>query len=120
MGNADVKNDNVPSTYTPSFFPPIHIGMIIDVSKENQNELIRLDKEKNFLENFFSEYKGDIVTLINGNEQIPYIELNELILSIIKNLKDENKISPNEYGIFDSFSGKKKKRIRKPDSFTNI
>ena len=93
MGNADVKNDNVPSTYTPSFFPPIHIGMIIDVSKENQNELIRLDKEKNFLENFFSEYKGDIVTLI---------------------------ISPNEYGIFDSFSGKKKKRIRKPDSFTNI
>ena len=108
MGNADVKNDNVPSTYTPSFFPPIHIGMIIDVSKENQNELIRLDKEKNFLENFFSEYKGDIVTLINGNEQIPYIELNELILSIIKNLKDENKISPNEYGIFDSISGKKK------------
>ena len=112
MGNTNVNNDNMPSlpspSHSPSFFPPMHLGMIIDVSKEIQNELIRLDKEKNFLEYFFSEYKGDIVTLINGNEQIPYIELNELVLSMIKNLKDEDKISSNNLGIFDSISGRKK------------
>ena len=81
--NKDTKKETS-SSLSPKFFPQIQIGLVINVSKENLKELINLNKEKNFLENFFSEFKGEIITLINGNEDIPYLDINELLVSLIE------------------------------------
>ena len=77
-------NKSILSSYSPKFIPQIQIGLIIDVSKENLKALINLNKEKNFFENFFSKFKGEIITIINGNENIPFVDLNELLLSLIE------------------------------------
>ena len=81
--NKDTKKETS-SSLSPKFFHQIQIGLVINVSKENLKELINPNKEKNFLENFFSEFKGEIITLINGNEDIPYLDINELLVSLIE------------------------------------
>jgi len=78
--------------------------LVINVSKENLKELINLNKEKNFLENFFSEFKGEIITLINGNEDIPYLDINELLVSLIEFLgKNSGKTAFNNEKKGNSF-----------------
>ena len=84
--------------------------MIFDVSKEDLRQLIRFDDQKNFLEDFISEIDGEIITLINGNEKIPYYDLNEILISSINYLGKTSTIysKNNEGADFYCIGGKKK------------
>ena len=74
------------------YTPPMSIGIIFNVSKDILSKLIRFDKIKSFFENFCKEYNGEIIALINGNEELPYYDINILILSAINYLSDKNTI----------------------------
>ena len=69
------------------------IGMILDVSNDILSRLIKFNNTKSFLENFYSNFNGEIVTLINGQDEISYFDLNNLLLSTINYLGNENTIS---------------------------
>ena len=72
------------------FSPSMQVGLILDVTNDVLDKLLRFDNQKNFLNNFFSVFDGEVMTLINGNEMIPYYDFNQLILTAIKYLNDEN------------------------------
>ena len=98
-------DDNLKSSY----LPPLYLGLIFDVSKEDLKQLIRFDNQKNFLEDFISEIDGEIITLINGNEKVPYYDLNEILISSINYLGETNTIysKNNEGADFYCNAGKK-------------
>ena len=93
MGNCYVYNDEEKSkseSKSKQTICPIYVGLILDVSNDILHQLIKFDREKQFLENFFSEFDGEIITLINGNEETPYYNFNELLISAIDYLSDKN------------------------------
>ena len=92
------------------FPPPLYIGLIFDVSKEDLNQLIRFDNKNNFLEDFISEIDGEIVTLINGNEKIPYYDLNEILISSINYLCENNTINLKNKEAEDFYFNKGKQK----------
>ena len=74
------------------FYSDKYIGMILDVSNVILNKLItfnnkNINNEKAFLDNFFCESSGEIMILIKGNFDLPYYDLNELLLSSTNYLK---------------------------------
>ena len=66
--------------------PPVYIGLILDVSKNNLMNLLSLDGE-NILESLFSDLDAEILTIIKGDEENPYYDFNNLILSSINYIK---------------------------------
>ena len=87
-----------------SYSPPMTIGIIFDVTNDILSQLIKFDKEKSFFENLCHDYKGEIISLINGNKEMNYYDINSLLLSainyisneIIIFLKNQNKNSTNQ------------------------
>ena len=115
MGNTTINenNNNQNNLYSSSKFstsnPPMYVGLILDVPNIILDQLIRFDEENSFLENFFSEFEGEIITLINGNEKIPYYDFNKLLLSSINYLLDYNKNNNNNlYDVMNFFNFDKK------------
>ena len=72
-----------PTTYSRN-----KIGLILDVENSILNQLISSDKEKNFLLNFFKDLNSIVITLINGNQKIPYYPLDNFLKSSTDSLKD--------------------------------
>jgi len=73
----------------------MQIGMLLDVSYNILNELLPFKGEQKFLNKIFCELSGKIMTLINGKHNMPYFDLNELLISSTKYLK--NYFSKNKY-----------------------
>ena len=69
------------------------IGMILDVSNDILAKLIKFDDTKSYLEDFYSKFNGEIITLINGQDEISYFDLNNLLLSAITYLDNDITIS---------------------------
>lgn len=90
MGNWINNDEEKSKSKSKQTICPIYVGLILDVSNDILHQLIKFDKEKQFLENFFSEFDGEIITLINGNEETPYYNFNELLISAINYLSDKN------------------------------
>ena len=90
MGN--IGNMNKALNPKP-FGLPIQVGLIFDVSNDVLDKLFTFDNQKNFFNNFFSVFDGEILALLNGNGIIPYYDFNQLLISAIKYLNDENTIS---------------------------
>ena len=67
---------------------PIYLGMILDISNDILEKLIKFDKTKSFFENFCSEFNGEIMALINGNNNRPYYNLNNILLTTTNYLSD--------------------------------
>ena len=91
-------------------FRHIYVGFIFDVSKEDLKQLIRFDNQKNFMEDFISEIDGEIITLINGNEKMPYYDFNEILISATNYLGDKldfNFKKGGENNLFDEICLKK-------------
>ena len=76
------------------------IGLILDVENNILNQLISSDKEKNFLLNFFEDLNSEVITLINGNQNIPYYQLDNFLVSSADSLKDY--FYSNNYYSFDT------------------
>ena len=76
-----------------SYSSPMNVGIIFDVSYDILSQIIKFNNEKSFLENFCNEFNGDLITLINGNEQIPYYDFSKLLLSTINYVNDKDTIS---------------------------
>ena len=83
------------------FTPSMHVGLILDVPNTILSLLIRFDDQYSFLENFFSEFDGEIIALINGNSLTPYYDLNELLVSTITYLR--KKANNDNKDFFSSF-----------------
>ena len=83
----EINIDNNP------YSPPMNIGMIFDTSNDILSQLIKFNNQKSFFENFCSEFNGDLVALINGNEEVLYYDLIKLILSTKNYLNDKDIIS---------------------------
>ena len=83
----EINIDNNP------YSPPMNIGMIFDTSNDILSQLIKFNNEKSFFENFCSEFNGDLISLIPGNEDVPYYDLCKLILSTINYLNNNDMIS---------------------------
>ena len=86
------------------FYSAKYIGMILDVSNVILNKLIAFNNEKTFLDKVFCESSGEIMILINGKHDIPYYDLNKLLLSSTNYLKDSLKKKPEKKKeLFDEF-----------------
>ena len=81
-------NDDIPFS---SF--PMYVGLIFDVSKDILEKLIKFDNTNCFFENFCSTFKGEMLALINGNNERPYYDINNIILSATNYLSYENIIA---------------------------
>ena len=93
MGTQVCRNNTLElsaSESSSSQIPKNHIGLILNVSKETLNQLIKINGEKNFIENFFEKIEGNILALINGNQNIPYFVLNELFMAKINEYNHNN------------------------------
>ena len=88
--NVEVNVDVMDDSHNPS----MNLGIIFDVPNDILSQLIRFDNEKNFFENFLNQFKGEIITLINGlingNEDDSYYDVFALIIFAIDYLNDEN------------------------------
>ena len=71
----------------------MQVGLIFDVTNDVLDKLFTFDNKTNFLNNFFSVFEGEILSLINGDGIIPYYDFNQLLISAIKYLNDKNTIS---------------------------
>ena len=91
------ENDNVNFT---SLSPPMYVGMILDVPNNILDKLINFKTKNLFLNNFFKEFDGEIITLINGDMETPFYNLNQLLLSSINYLNNEK----NRKNIFNEES----------------
>ena len=72
---------------------PMYVGLILDVTKNILEQIIKFDNTKNFFEDFCSKFNGELLALINGNKNRTYYDINNLILSIIDYLSYENIVS---------------------------
>ena len=66
MGTQVCRNNTLElsaSESSSSQIPKNHIGLILNVSKETLNQLIKINGEKNFIENFFEKLEGNILAL---------------------------------------------------------
>ena len=86
---------------------PIYLGMILDISNNILEKLIKFDKTKSFFENFCSEFNGEIMALINGNNNRQYYNLNNILLTTTNYLSDEKTIS-KKYSFLNNFRLNKK------------
>lgn len=76
---------------------PINLGMIFDVDKDNLSKLIKFNNEQNFFKNILSKFKGEIITLINGNQNYRFYDIDSLIVEAKKSfLNDEVIIDAND------------------------
>ena len=75
------------------FYNKMFTGMILDVSNDILAKLIKFDDTKSYLEDFYSKFNGEIITLINGQDEISYFDLNNLLLSAITYLDNDITIS---------------------------
>ena len=108
LGNK-IKNFETNHEFNINSFSSMAIGIILDVSKDILSELIKFNNEKNFFDTFLHEYEGEIVTLLNGNNEIKYFNINELLLSTINCIRN---------GIF--IPSKSKKKLFEEKSIYNI
>ena len=76
--------------YSNYYSPPIKkkIGLILDVDNNILEQLIRFDNPKSFLLNFFTDLNADVITLIRGNKNIPYYQLDNFLNSSRESLYD--------------------------------
>ena len=76
------------------------IGLILDVNNENLDELIGFRyQEEGFFSNFFRDLNADVITLINGNEKIPYFELENFLSSSTSSLNSYSSNNRFKLGI---------------------
>ena len=84
MEDLEIIDGDTPSpTYSKN-----KIALILDVENSILNQLITLDNQKNFLLNFFKDLNSEVITLINGNQKIPYYQLDILLNSLSDSFKD--------------------------------
>ena len=88
---SEIKRFEINHDKDSNFYSAKYIGMILDVSNDILNNLITFSNEKAFLDNVFCESSGEIMILIKGNFDMPYYDLNELLLSSTNYLKDSLK-----------------------------
>ena len=71
--------------------PPLSkkkIGLILDVESSILDQLLKFDDPNSFLLNFFKDLDADVITLINGDEKIPYYQLDNFLASSTQSLND--------------------------------
>ena len=89
---------SVPIKPPAPYVPKVNVGLILNVSNENLNELIKFNGKECFLRNFCSDLKSRIITLINGNKDTPFYELNNVMKSAIKYFEEKRRRDSLAFG----------------------
>ena len=99
MEQFDIETDNGESTPLPP--PKKYIGLILDVEVDKLDKLLKFDNQKSFLTSFFKDLDAEVITLITGNNYIPYFQLDKFLQLSNDSL---NNYVKNNASIFDTFS----------------
>lgn len=103
--NYPIKNDSNSARIKPPspYVPKLNVGLILNVSNENLNELIKFDGKECFFRNFCTDLNAEIITLINGDKETPFYELNNVMKSAIKYFEHKKTMDSLAFGAIGIF-----------------